>query len=78
MATHFSVYALMYTLILQFILPRESFPRCYHVATSTTLFPGYEEVTIFGGSVIPAFGGSIHDGPKLANTEVFIFGKPCS
>ena len=46
------------------------------MATSTILCPGYEEVTVFGGCVGPAFGVSIHDIPKLANTTVLTFGKP--
>ena len=62
---------------LQVILPRGSFPKCCHVATSIILFPGYEEVTIFGGCVSPAFGVSIHGVPKLANTKALTFGK-CS
>ena len=45
------------------------------MATSTTLFPGYEEVTVFGGSSSPAFGVSIFDIPKLANTTLLTFGK---
>ena len=60
---------------MQLILPRGSFPRCFHVATSTILFPGYEEVTIFGGGVGPTFGVSIHKIPNLANTTVLTFGK---
>ena len=62
-------------MLLQLILPRGSIPRTSHAATSTTLSSGYEEVTIFGGCVGPAFGVSIHDIPKLANTTVITFGK---
>ena len=63
-------------MLLQLILPRPgSFPRTFHVATSTTLSSGYDEVTIFGGCDGPAFGVSIHDIPKLANTTVITFGK---
>lgn len=61
---------------LQLILPQPSnVPRTSQVAASTTLFSGYEEVTIFGGCVGPAFGVSIHEIPKLANTTVITFGK---
>jgi CRP-like cAMP-binding protein len=45
------------------------------VAVSTPLFPGYEEITIFGGCVSAAVGVSIYEIPKLANTTVVTFGK---
>lgn len=45
------------------------------MATSVSLVPGYEEVTIFGGSSNFRPGISIHEISKLGNTTLLIFGK---
>ena len=62
-------------LYLQVILPDNTLARSFFVATSVSLVPGYEEVTIFGGGSKFRAGISIHEISKLANTTLLIFGK---
>ena len=59
----------------QVMLPGDMFTRSFHVATSTSLIPGIEEVTLFGGSSTFASGVSIEMIPKMANTTLLIVGK---
>ena len=49
--------------------------RSSHVATSSSLIPGIEEVTLFGGSSTFAPGVALGLIPKMANTTLLIFGN---